>query len=192
MVGKWGTGEWVGVGSQLNLNQLTSCANGIIENTFLPISVLRFLSQSHFVFNISYILGGILWVCRPLDSVFLKTFILPATVKQSKSCSYVLLMFGICVKTGTVKHPSCVWTEQTISSDSDHRPSAELSRGPDGLGLCSSLASLPTSSLHACQMWREGRIHQNLFNQEHKRCGNGIRYFLTCLFFWRRYECRLF
>lgn len=85
MVGKWGTGEWVGVGSQLNLDQLTSCANGIIENTFLLISVLRFLSQSHFVFNISYILGGILWVCRPLDSVFLKTFILPATVKHQRA-----------------------------------------------------------------------------------------------------------
>lgn len=93
----------------------------------------------------------------------------PRYSKTSKSCSYILLMFGICVKTGTVKHPSCVWTEQTISSDSDHRPSAELSRGPDGLGLCSSLASLPTSSLHACQMWREGRIHQNLFNQEDKK-----------------------
>lgn len=48
----------------------------------------------------------------------------PRYSKTSKSCSYILLMFGICVKTGTVKHPSCVWTEQTISSDSDHRPSA--------------------------------------------------------------------
>lgn len=76
--------EWVW-GVSWILISLTSCANGIIENTFLLISVLRFLSQSHFVFNISYILGGILWVCRPLDSVFLKTFILPATVKHQRA-----------------------------------------------------------------------------------------------------------